>query len=162
MTRTAFVKHGGNGFWVYDVAGSVFLWFLIKVANKQLELHDEPWLRDSIQRWRVSAVVTELAHYADNDWTTSQVDTVIQLSQHAIEAIRLHGDFAASDAQSWPVLDDKRIFARGHDPIPAEPVARLGEAYVQLLQGELPPQLDQHAWFFSLEPEIDTLKMRSS
>ena len=162
MTRTAHVNFRDDGFWAYDVAGSVFLWFLIDAANKRLSSHDEPWLREMVQHWRVAAFITEMAHYTDDNWTTSQVDLVIQLSRHAIDAIRSHGDFAASDVQSWPVLDENRIFARGHDPIPAEPVARLGDAFIQLLQGQLPAPPDQHWWFYTLELETDTIKMRSS
>lgn len=162
MTKTSYVRYRDNGFWAYDVAGSVFLWFLIDAANKQLSSHGEQWLKDMVHHWRVAAVITEMANYTDSDWTASQLDLVIQLSRHAVDAIRSHGDFAAADVQSWQVLDEQRIFARGHDPIPAEPVARLGEAFIQLLQGQLPVPPDQHWWFYTLEAETDTIQMQST
>ncbi|MEZ6121477.1 MAG: hypothetical protein R3C28_33650, partial [Pirellulaceae bacterium] len=99
MTKTAFVQYRDSGFWAYDVAGSVFLWFLINAATKRLDSHDQPWLKDMIRHWRVAAFITEMAHYTDDDWTTSQIDLVVQLSHDAIDAIRSHGDFAASDVQ---------------------------------------------------------------
>lgn len=162
MTSTAHVGFRGNAFWAYDVAGSIFLWFLIQSAEKIPAGDDGHVLAEMIPKWRISAVVTELAHYADDEWTSEQIDLVLQLCDDAISAIRKHGDFAASDVESWPVLDDQRIFTRGHDPIPSEPIARLGEAFVLLLQGQLLLPPNQHLWFYTLDDEVDTIKMKST
>jgi hypothetical protein len=124
-----------------------------------LAANPEPWLQETVHHWRVAAVVTELAHYADDDWSPSQVDAVIELSRNATDAIRRHGDFAADDVQSWPILDNQRILVRGHDPIPAESVARLGDAFASLLQGQLPPPPNHKLWFYSLGDHVDTIEM---
>ena len=158
MTRTAHVSYRDNAFWAYDVPGSIFLWFLIQSAEDFLAGDDGHWLAEMIPRWRVSAVITEMAYYADDDWTPEQVDLVLQLCDNAISAIRQHGDFAATDVESWPVLDDQRIFTRGHDPIAAEPVARLGDAFAQLLRGQLPKPPDYHLWFYTLDDNTDKIK----
>jgi hypothetical protein len=100
-----------------------------------------------------------MAYYADDDWTPEQVDLVLQLCDDAICTIRKHGDFSATDVESWPVLEDQRIFARGHDPIRAEPVARLGEAYIKLLRGQLPNPPDQHLWFYTLDDNAEVIRM---
>lgn len=161
MTRTAFVSFRDDGFWAYDVAGSIFLWHLIDSAGQRLQSNPEPWLQNMVQHWRVAALVTELAHYADDDWSPSQVDTVIELSRNATDTIRRHGDFAADDVQSWPVLDDHRISTRGHDPIPAESVARLGDPFVTLLQGKLPPPPHNELWLYSLDDHVNTIEVRN-
>ena len=118
MTSTAHVSFRDTAFWAYDVAGGVFLRFLIQAAIARQESLSEQWLDDAIEKWRVSAVITELSYYAEDTWSPLQVDTVIRLSREAIRAIRQHGHFAAEEIQSWPILDDQTIYARGHDPTP--------------------------------------------
>ena len=54
-----------------------------------------------MHRWRVAAVVTELADYTDDDWANAQ----IALACQAIEASRSHGDFARGQL---PVAPDGR------------------------------------------------------
>jgi hypothetical protein len=161
MTSTAFVQYRENGFWAYDVAGSVFLWFLIQSAEEHLATTTSPWLQEMIQNWRVAAVVTEMAHYADDEWTPAQVELIVQLCRTTTGAIRQHVEFSGDDVQAWPVLDDQRIFVRGHDPIPAEPVARLGDAFASLLQGQLDDPPEQHLWFYTLDMDASTIKMNA-
>ena len=162
MTRTAYVGYRDNAFWAYDVPGSIFLWFLIQSAEKYLAQYKGHWLSEVIPKWRVSAVITEMAYYADDEWTAEQVDLILQLCDDAISTIRQHGDFAASDVEAWPVLDDQRIFTRGHDPIPTEPIARLGDAFTLLLRGQLPKPPTQHLWFYTLDGNTDTIKMNAT
>lgn len=158
MTRTAFVSFRDEGFWVYDVAGAVFLWHLIQEAeHRQVS---EPWLEASIAGWRTAAVITELPRYADDKWKDSQVDVVVDLSRQAIDAILSHGDFAATEIESWPIRvndENRHVFPRGRELIPAIPVANLGEAFVQLLLGNLPKPPHQTKWFFTLELEPATI-----
>ena len=78
----------------------------------------------------------------------------------AIEAIKLHGDFRASEVESWKILEDLTIFARGHDPIPWDPVARIGRAFILLLQNAMPKPPENHAWFYTLDESVDTIRMR--
>ena len=160
MTATALVNFRENAFWAYDVPGSIFLWHLIQSAEELVANEPKPWLSEMIRKWRVAAAITEMACYTDDEWTTHQIDLIVKLSRQAIMAIRQHGDFSASDVETWPLIDNERLSARGHDPIPSEPVARLGEAYILLLLAELPEPPESHLWFYTLEEDIDTIKMR--
>lgn len=161
MSRSLYINFRGNGFWAYDVPSSVFLKFLIDAANDRLASGTEQWLTDAVQNWRVSAAIPDLSHYADDTWSQSQIDTVIELCRTAINAIRSGDDIPAREIESWPILEDQRIFTRGHDPVPCEPVARLGDAFITLLKNTLPEPPDRHWWFFTLDENPDTLAMRA-
>ncbi|MFO0976695.1 MAG: hypothetical protein U0996_09880 [Planctomycetaceae bacterium] len=76
MSRSLY-RFQDNGFWAYDVPSSVFLKFLID-ATERLASGANMAL-DAIQSWRVSAVISDLSHYADDDWSQSQIDVVIGL-----------------------------------------------------------------------------------
>ncbi len=160
MSRSLYINFRDNGFWAYDVPSSVFLKFLIDAATERLASGTDLWLSNAIQNWRVSAAISDLSHYADDDWSQSQIDTVIGLCQTAVNAIRSGGDFPAREIESWQILDDQRIFTRGHDIVPCEPVARLGEAFIELLNNTLPEPPERHWWFFTLDENPDTIAMR--
>lgn len=162
MTRTAHVSYGNGAFWVNDVTGSVFLWHLIQAAEKHLEAHAAPWLVETIASWRIAAVITEVASYTDDKWSRDQVDLVLELSRDATSSIRRHGNFSAAEVASWPILEGHQISTRGHDPIPAAAVARLGDAYAMLLEGTLPVAPERHVWFYTLDEAVHTIEMRSS
>ncbi|MGI9457501.1 MAG: hypothetical protein ACR2NU_13135 [Aeoliella sp.] len=161
MSRTVYVNFRDNGFWAYDVASSVFLKFLIDAAVERSASTADAWLGEAIERWRANAVVPNMGFYLDDDWSQSQIDTVIELCRVSADVLRKGGDIAAIDIASWPILEDFRIFPRGHDPVPVEPVARFGDAVVALVQGNLPEPPDRHWWFFTLDEDVDTIKMRS-
>ena len=161
MSQTLYVSFRDNGFWAYDVASSVFLEFLIDAATQLADGDSNHWLTEAIQHWRVNAVISDSGFHLDDDWSESQIDTVIDLCCKAVAAIRDYGDIPASEAQSWPILDDRRMFVRGHDPVPCEPVARLGDAIIALLQNTLPEPPDRHWRFFTLADDIDTIAMRA-
>lgn len=159
MSRSLYINFRNNGFWAYDVPSAVFLKFLIDAANDRLVSDADQWLSDAVQQWRVSAVISDLSHYADDEWSQSQIDTVLELCRTATDALRSGGDIPAAEIESWPILDDQRIFVRGHDPVPCEPVARLGDAFNALLQNTLPTPPERHWWFFTLDENADTIAM---
>ena len=161
MSRSLYVDFRDNGFWAYDVASSVFLKFLIDAANERTAVDTDHWLSEAIQNWRVSAVISDLGFYLDDNWSQLQIDTVIKLCRTATEVIRAGGNIPASEIESWPILDDQRVFTRGHDPVPSKAVARFGDAVISLLQITLPEPPDRHWWFFTLDENVDTIAMRA-
>lgn len=158
MSRTHYIHFRDQGFWAYDVPTSVFLKHLIDAAKEYNAKEPVPWLTQKIEEWQFNAVCTDLGVYLDNDWTSAQVDVVVALCEHAIAAIRGRRDFSGSEIGSWPMQDDQRIFPRGHDSVPREPVARLGEAIAAVLRGTLPPSPEENkSWFYTLDDELRTL-----
>ncbi|XZE36227.1 hypothetical protein SH501x_001785 [Pirellulaceae bacterium SH501] len=157
MSKTLYIKFRDNGFWAYDVPSSVFLWFLIDAASERLALGTDPWLSDAIQHWRVTAAIPELARYADDAWSQTQICTVCELCRAAVRAIRSSGDIPSSEIESWPILDEHRISTRGHHIVPCERVARLGDAFIALLSGTLPEPPEHHWWFFTMDDKPDTI-----
>jgi len=160
MSRSLYINFRDNGFWAYDVPSSVFLKYLIDAATDRLATGTDQWLIATVQHWRVSAAISDLSHYAEDEWSQSQIDTVIEMCRSATDAIRWRVGIPAAEIESWPILDDQRIFARGHDPVPCEPVARLGDAFIALLQNKLPIPPERHWWFFTLDDNVDTISMR--
>lgn len=161
MSQTLYVGFRDNGFWAYDVVSSVFLKFLIDAASGFADGDPNRWLAEATQHWRVNAITSDFGLYLDDDWSGSEVDTVIDLCGKAIAAIREYGDIPSAEAQSWAILDDQRIFVRGHDPVPCEPVARFGGAVTALLQNTLPEPPDRHWWFFTLANDAETIAIRA-
>jgi len=161
MSRTHYVDFRGTGLWAYDVASSVFLKFLIDAADVRTAADSDHWLDESIQHWRVGAVVTDYGLHLDDDWSQSQTDTVIVLCRAAAAAILKRGDMPAAEIESWPMLDGRCIFTRGHDPMPAAPVARFGDAVATLLEDKLPKPPDRHCWFYTLDDNVQTIPMRA-
>ncbi len=160
VTRSVFINFRNRGFWAYDVPSSVFLKFLIDAANDRLESDPSQWLVDAIQNWRVTAVIPDLSHYAEDDWSQPQIESVTELCKRAVSSIRSHGDILAQEIESWPFVDNYRIFTRRHNPVPCEPVARLGEAFIALLDNSLPKPPDRHWWFFTLDEAPDVIAMK--
>lgn len=160
MTRSHFINFRDLGFWAYDVPSSVFLKFLIDVAVFHLQSHQSQWLADVVQNWRVTAAIPDLSHFAEDDWSQSQIETIIELNRSAVNIIRTHGDISAQEIESWSILENLRIFTRGHNPVPCEPVARLGEAFIALLNNTLPKPPDGYWWYFTLDVNPDLIEKR--
>jgi hypothetical protein len=161
MSQTTYINFRGNGFWAYDVVSSVFLRFMINAAIERTAANTDEWLNDTLENWRVNAVTPDLGFYLDDDWPHTKIATVVELCQRAAETIRIGGDISASDVESWPILDELRIFPRGYDPVPAEPVARFGDAVVALLENTLPKPPGRHAWFFTLGENVGTIALHA-
>lgn len=161
MSRSHFITFRNCGFWAYDIPTSVFLKFLIDAASARVVSKPSQWLVDAIQNWRVTAVIPDLSHYAEDDWSQSQIESVMELCRSAVSSIRSHGDILAQEIELWPILDDYRIFTRRHDPVPSEPVARLGEAFIALLNSSLSKPPDGHYWFFTLDEVPDVIAMKA-
>ena len=157
MSKTVFVQFRGDGFWAYDVVSSVLANFMVAAANK-IESHNT-WLSESIHSWRINAVVSEYGFHLADDWSADQIEVVRKLCVEASESIRKLGDFDAETVESWPQIDGGKICTRGHDIIPAEPVAKLGDAIVALLDGDLPDAPESHWWFYGLNDVTGTIKM---
>jgi len=159
MTKKAGVSFRGKSFWVYDVVGGVFLWHLIQAAETHRQDTSIPWLENSIESWRIAAAITELAYFADDNWTQEQTNLILRFCGDAISAIRDHGDFSKAEISTWQLGQELRIFTRGLDPVPSEPVVRFGEALVLLLKEELPAPPELHWWFYGTEDSPKTIKM---
>ena len=157
MSKTVFVEFRADGFWAYDVVSSIFANFIAAAAN-ELDDRDE-WIAESIQKWRVNAIVSDYGFHLDGKWSPDQIHVVRILCHQASESIRKFGGFDAETVQSWKQINGGAICTRGHDAIPSEPIARLGDAIAALLDQTLPAAPKHHWWFYGLDNETGTLKM---
>lgn len=161
MSKHSGVRFQETSFWVYDVVGGVFLWHIINVAEQYLLNAHIPWLEERIKAWRVTAVINDLADFADDDWDNEQIRLITKLGNCAISNIRQHGDFTDEEISSWAVLDDLRIFPRGYEIIPVKFIINFGEAFLDMLNGELPEAPKGYWWFYGVGDEYSpsTIKM---
>lgn len=139
---------------------SVYLKFLIDAAVQVSNNRPQVWLTDSIQHWRVNALMSDFGLHLNDDWTESEVKAVIEMCGSASQAVRIHGDVSYFDVSDWDILDGQSIYLRGHDPVPYEPVARIGDAIVALLTNTLTNPPIGHLWCFTLADEIGTIEMK--
>ena len=160
MSKTLYVHYEGRGFWAFDVASSVLLKFLMDAAQEPAMTEHGEWLPSAIEHWRVQAVIPDLGFYLDNLWTSSQVATVIELLRSAAQSLRLQASLSADEIESWPVREEQRLFTRGIDPVPCEPIACLAEAIIALVEDTLPAPPRGYAWFYTLDDEVQTIRMR--
>lgn len=160
MSKKHFIHYEGRGFWAFDVASTVLLKFLIDAAQEPAMTEQGEWLQAAVEHWRVNAVIPDLGVYLDDSWTSSQVAIVIELLRSAAQSLRMQASLSADEIESWPVDEDQRLFTRGIDPVPCEPIACLAEAIIALLEDTLPAPPHGHAWFFTLDDEVQTIRMR--
>jgi hypothetical protein len=162
MSKTLFVHWRDDGFWAYDVVSAVFLKHLIDATTSHLELHDEPWLRDALPRWRFTAVCGDLGLFLDESWSSQQLAIFTGLARQACDALSKRDGIPADEIQSWQMIDgnDGRCFARGEPFITTASAIRLGEAIIKLVSGTLPKPPPGTWWLFATEDSGVTLRKR--
>jgi hypothetical protein len=151
--------HGrhGEGFWAYDVAAGILLKFLIDAAQDYAEREHANWLGKCISSWRQSAVLLANAGlYFDINWSVEELSVIRQLIEDACDSSKKKGSISAREMQAWEIT----VFARGHDPFPAGPIAELGQAILDLLSGNLPKPPEQTWWFYGLPTGRATIAQR--
>ncbi len=109
MSKTLYVNFRGNGFWTYDVPSSVYLKFLIDAAVQFSKHSPQVWLTDAIHHWRVNALMSDFGLHLDDNWTESEVKTVIKLCATASQSVRNHGNISSLDVSDWDILNGKSI-----------------------------------------------------
>ena len=162
MSKTLFVEFRGRGFWAYDVISGVFLKHLIDTASRGLGDGSQPWLVGAIANWRVSAVISDLGFFLDDDWSDQQIKTFTALAEKACKELSRRCEIPADEIASWPILDDLKIFPRGLPAVGTQSPIRLGQAVIQLVNGSLPEPPAGTWWFFGTEDAPRTLTKRES
>src|ERR1700745_4245252 len=104
MTATKGIKFEGQFFWAYDVAAGVFLKHLIDEAEASAQA-DAPWLSQAISDWRVQAAITEFGLTLQEDWSTAQRQTFIELAGAACKKLAARESIPAKEIASWPMTD---------------------------------------------------------
>ena len=159
MSKSVYIEWRNNGFWVYDVALGVLLKHLIDSATESVKRNPAPWLNQSIERWRVQAVVSDPGMYLDENWSTNQVQHFINLLEDCCESLSSRHAFSADEMQAWDILDGEGIDARGDNEFPTNVVMELGLAIVALLKGALPDPPDRTWWFYGTRTGRTTIEI---
>jgi len=162
VSRTAFVSFGGDGFWVYDVAQSIFLKHLIDVAEPRANYPDAGWLREAIAWWRVVAGPGQGTYgfQIEQSWSATQRALFVELARQACDLMAKRTTWSGEEISSWPIHDDDRIFTRGAEFIATAPVIELGNAVIGLAECTLPEAPQGTWWFFGTPKGKDTIRKR--
>jgi hypothetical protein len=161
MTATKGIEFEGRFFWAYDVAAGVFLKFLIDEAESS-EQADEPWLSKAVSSWRVQAAITEFGLSLEEDWSSKQRQTFMELAEAACKKLATRESIPAKEIASWPMTDELRIFPRGATEVLTAPIVELGRAVIALVAGNLAPSPKGEAWFYGTPTGRSTIRMDPS
>jgi len=159
MTATKGIEFGNRFFWAYDVAAGVFLKHLIDEAEAS-EQAGSSWLSEAVSHWRVQAAVTECGLTLEEEWSSAQRQTFIELAERACKKIATRESIPAEEIASWPLVDDLRIFPRSANDVLTVPVIELGHAIIALVSGNLPPSPKGEAWFYGTPTGRSTIRMQ--
>ena len=158
MTATKGIQFGGRFFWAYDVAVGVFLKHLIDEAESSKQA-DATWLSQAVSHWRVQAAITECGLTLEEDWSSAQRQTFIELAEAACKKLATRGSIPAEEIANWPLTDELRIFPRGAKEVLTAPIVELGRAIIALVSGDLPRPPEGEAWFYGTPTGRSTIRM---
>jgi hypothetical protein len=147
VSKTKFVDFRDDGFWAYDLGLAVFLKHLIDVGLPHRSPADV-WLVDAISDWRRVAVIPDIGLDIDASWSAKQLETFIDLVEQACAVLAKRDGYAAEEITSWVLLEDLRIFPRGHAYVKTAPVVELGRALIALIDGSLPAAPVGKQWLY--------------
>jgi hypothetical protein len=162
MSKTTPVQFRGRSFWAFDVSLSILLAELIDIAEALGPERRPPWLAGALPTLRLHAAVGDLLFSPDLGLQDGQLDELIALIAEATRRLRQRRTVTvtAAEAAEWIVLDDQTVLWRPADAVDTEPIAELGEAVMQLLQGTLPSPPLGTWWYFGLSGGPQTVAMR--
>jgi hypothetical protein len=160
MSKTTPVEFRGRGFWAFDVSLSILLAELIDVAEALGSDQRPPWLAGALPTLRVHAVVgADFLFSPDLGLEGGQLDELIGLVAEASRRLRQRRTVTAAEAAQWQVLDDHTVIWRPAAAVETAPIAELGQAIIQLLQGTLPSPPPGTWWYFGLSGGPRTIAM---
>jgi hypothetical protein len=143
------VNYGDQWFWAYDVSLGVFLKYLIDVAQRSPQAN-EPWLSELVRGWRLSACITDVGLYLENDWTPEQRRCFVEWAYESCNLIGQRSAIPAAEMLAWRVLDDEGIFPRSTTEVPTAPIVELGKAIIRLISGDRPGPIGKD-WIYGWE-----------
>lgn len=160
MSKTLYVDFRDVGFWAFDVVAATYIKFLVDAAETRMTSDADSWLADVIQQWRVNAAISDFGFHLNDEWTDSQITTIVEIFNKTNDTIAAIGDIPARTVDAEPIVDDLHIFLRNIDPIAHKPVVRFGKGLIDLLSDSLPEPPKGHWWYYNLADELGTIEMR--
>jgi hypothetical protein len=148
MSQTVYVESKGVGFWAYDVVLAVFLKYLIDAACERQSHTFEAWLVDEVERWRVSAVISDFTLVLGSDWGQPQIETFTQLAEEVCHVLAQRDQIPAEEIKTWKMLGDLACSTRDLAFVRSPCVVRLARAAIRLVNGKLPEPPQGTWWFF--------------
>jgi hypothetical protein len=159
VAKTHYIGYRDDGFWAYDVAQGVLLKYLVDIAEARAEEPGMEWLREAAYSWRIGAVLYGL--HIEESWSVEQLAVFKHLVLEACEQLETRQKIPSAEIETWPMIDDLRIFTRGAKEVCTAPVVELGRAVVSLLEGSLPSPPASTWWCFGFPEGRTTILKRA-
>lgn len=132
---SSFVSYAGRGYWARDAALEVWLWLLAEQVEGVASASG--WSSDAARRWRTQATAGMIGCIAvdldDIASTPERAELVLRCAEGALTWLRARN---SSIPAAW--LNSMGTGGPGvefEQDAPTEPFLRVGEAFVELLQG---------------------------
>jgi hypothetical protein len=159
LSKTKNVTFRGLDFWAYDFLANIFLKYLIDAATEYAVTHDETWINQEIESWRISAVVSDQGLFLNDDWDNRQIEVIVELIEKACESIATRTLIHGSEIRKWDILDGMTSETRGYETVPTFCLIRIGRAMSNMLLNNFEKSPLGTWWFFGIEEKLETLEM---
>lgn len=160
MSKTQAITYKGRSFWAFDAALAVWLGAFIDEAAR-LGLEREGGWEERLQDWRWVGTVGDIGIDLDELDTTRDMARFLQVAAAASRGLRALGTLPGQETVTRVLVDHPTRAARyGRvQSIDAEPIARLGDAMINLIDGTLPAAPARTWWLFG-SADQGTISMR--
>jgi hypothetical protein len=142
------VTFSNRGFWTWDDALAVWLAYLVEEIDRHSD-DDDGWLTEMANAWRVAAAIPDLGAHVKTG-TPEQLAALRLIVEAARKRAVEAGDLAIEDLRNWVIVDDLAVsqgFSRTGNQVELKRVLEVADASRSLLNGTLPPDPPEGAWF---------------
>src|SRR5260370_1314764 len=134
---SSFTEFRGYGFWARDSSLEVWLYLLVREVGKMTDPPD--WLRLAREDWHLKATVGFLgwicANLDEHITSTDRDEATVRLSNDALAWLHQQGPLMSAELlNSFQCGGEGAYFTRD---VETDNFIRVGEAFVQLLEGKL-------------------------
>ena len=140
--------------WAYDVYVSVLLKFVLDSAVDQIKSNESNWLKESIENWKVNAVVSDFGVYLNENLTTKQLLEVKTIINQACLKLSTKTILLKEEIERWSIIDHQGIDLREEKKIQTKYIIELGEAFRDLLEGTLAQTPEGCFWYYGVNGKI--------
>ncbi|MBB4929437.1 hypothetical protein F4561_000257 [Lipingzhangella halophila] len=150
MSKTTTIAFGDRWFWSYDLARSVLLVEVIKVARSTAGPGDDRWADEVLDDLRLYAEISDFDFVIDPVWGQRRLDAFVEWLEEANTSLGTREAVGPEETADWPL---EQFEWRGTTPISTEAVISLGTAVIQLIRGALPTEPLDKIWCYGFTPE---------
>ncbi len=145
MSKTTTIAFGDRWFWSYDLARSVLLVEVIKVARSTAGPGDDRWADEVLDDLRLYAEISDLEFFIDPAWGQRRLDAFVEWLEEANTSLGTREAVGPEEAADWPL---EQFDWRENTPISTEAAVSLDTAMIRLIKETLPAEPLNKIWHY--------------